>query len=180
MRAIYSFLFFKVYKWKFHGNLPELKKYIIIVAPHTSNFDFFVGLAVRSILHLKASFLGKAELFRPPYGWIFRKLGGYPVDRKQHTNLVDAVAAIFDAKDEFRVAIAPEGTRSYVKQWKSGFYYMALKAKVPIVMVSFDFRDKTVYIGEPFSPSGNFEQDWKKIADFYRPRRGRFEKTLPF
>ncbi len=180
MRSIYLFLFYRVFKWKFNGQLPDLKKYMIIVAPHTSNLDFFVGLAVRSILYLKTSFLGKKELFRPPYGWIFRMLGGYPVDRSQPANLVYQVAAIFDSKEDFKVAIAPEGTRKYVKKWKSGFYYMALKSKVPIVMVSFDFRDKTVYIAEPFWPSGVFEDDLPKIADFFRLRQGRYPKEFPY
>lgn len=179
MRFIYRFFFFTIYKWKISGKLPDLNKYVLIVAPHTSNVDFFIGLAARSILHLKASYLGKAELFRPPHGWIFKALGGYPVDRSKHTNLVDSVVEIFKREKEFRLALAPEGTRSEVKQWKSGFYHIAVKAKVPIVMVSFDYLDKTVYVNEPFFPGGKLDEDWKVIYDFYKSRNGKFPKRVP-
>ncbi len=87
MKFIYILIFQKILKWKIVGSMPDEKKYIIVVAPHTSNYDFMVGLAVRSILGFKASYLGKKELFRFPFGWLFRKLGGYPVDRSKHTNL---------------------------------------------------------------------------------------------
>ncbi len=159
--------------------MPDEKKDIIVVAPHTSNFDFLIGLAVRSILGFKASYLGKKELFRFPFGWLFRKLGGYPVDRSKHSNLVDAVAAIFDEHENFAIAIAPEGTRKYVKEWKTGFYYMAIKAKVPLVLASFDYKRKTVYISEPYFPMGNKELDSKNILSFYNDHEGRFPKKFP-
>ncbi|MBL0030856.1 MAG: 1-acyl-sn-glycerol-3-phosphate acyltransferase [Bacteroidetes bacterium] len=121
MKFLYKLIFLKALKWKIVGQVPEEKKYIIVVAPHTSNYDFMIGLAVRSIMGFKASFLGKKELFRWPFGWLFRKLGGYPVDRSKHTNLVDAVAAIFDAHDKFAIAIAPEEHANMLKSGNPDF-----------------------------------------------------------
>lgn len=179
MRFLYKLIFQKILKWKISGVVPDLKKYIIVVAPHTSNYDFLIGLAVRSILGFEASYLGKKELFRFPFGWLFRKLGGYPVDRSKHTNLVDAVVAIFDEHEKFAIAIAPEGTRKYVKEWKTGFYYMSMKAKVPMVLASFDYKLRTVFISEPYTPTGNKEEDSKKILSFFAGHEGRFPKKLP-
>lgn len=179
MRWIYQLIFTKILGWKIIGSMPTDKKYIIIVAPHTSNWDFFVGLAVRSILKFKASYLGKKELFRPPFGWLFRRLGGYPVDRSKHTNLVDAVVDIFNAHDSFSIAIAPEGTRKYVPQWKTGFYYMALKANVPMVFAAFDYKRREVVISTPYKPTGDKQADEKVILSFFRNYQGRYPKKLP-
>jgi 1-acyl-sn-glycerol-3-phosphate acyltransferase len=172
--AISQFIL-RIAGWKITGwNPNDLKKYLIIVIPHTSNWDFPVGLLIRSALkayHLK--FLGKKSLFRPPYGWIFRALGGYPVDRSKSTNLVDAVVHTFDQTDELVVTLAPEGTRSKVDRLKTGFYYIALGAKIPIVMVQFDYGKKVCHWSEPFYPSGDKEADFKFIDDFFRGVKGK-------
>ncbi|RVU26768.1 glycerol acyltransferase [Sandaracinomonas limnophila] len=160
---------FKLSGWKVSGNIPyHLKKCIIIVCPHATWVDFPVGVGVRSILKRKIYFWGKKELFQGPFGWIFKKLGGYPVDRTKHTNLVDAIAEIYNSKDEFYAGLAPEGTRKDVKELKSGFYYIAQKANIPIVMVGFDFVNKKVMLNEPYYPSGDFEKDKIDIAKFYQ------------
>ena len=173
MRLIYLF-FFKILGWKIEGIPPrDLKKYIIVVAPHTSNWDFILGLAVRSIQRFPANFLGKSELFRPPYGWIFRKLGGYPVDRKSSTNLVDQIVSIAKKETKFVVAIAPEGTRSHVDKWKTGFYHIALGAGIPIVMVSVDYPTKILTWSTPITLSGNMEKDALIIDKFFEGKRGR-------
>ena len=177
-RFLYQF-FFRLAGWKISGSMPVEKKYIIIVAPHTSNWDFMIGLCARSILRFQAKFLGKKELFRFPFGILFRWLGGVPVDRTRHANLVDAVAALFNQHEKFILAIAPEGTRKYVAQWKSGFYFIAVKAKVPIVMTAFDYAKKTIFIREPFYPTGNLTDDMKIIIGFYRDKKGKFAKELP-
>src|SRR4029078_2720144 len=109
-RLIYNF-FFRLAGWKIDGGMPAEKKYIIIVAPHTSNWDFMIGLCVRSILRFDAKFLGKKELFRFPFGALFRWLGGVPVDRSRHANMLDAVADLYNRNEELIIAIAPEGTR---------------------------------------------------------------------
>lgn len=177
-RLLYLF-FFRLAGWKIEGLMPSEKKYIIIVAPHTSNWDFMIGLCARSILRFDAKFLGKKELFRFPFGALFRWLGGVPVDRSKNVNLVDAVANLFNERENFIVAIAPEGTRKYVAQWKTGFYFMALKAKVPIVMTAFDYPKKTVIINQPFYPTGNLAEDMKTIFGFFRDKKGKFPKELP-
>lgn len=123
--------------------------------------------------------MGKKELFNFPFGWLFRALGGYPVDRSKKTNMVDAVAEIFNSKEEFIVAIAPEGTRAYVSHWKTGFYHIAVKAHVPVVMAGIDYSKKTVYFAEAFQPSGNIEKDMKIIAGFFIDKKGKFEKKWP-
>lgn len=174
LRPLYLLLF-KIMGWKVVGAFPEgLKKYIIAVAPHTSNWDFVIGVMARSIMHLqKARFLGKSQLFRPPYGWFFRWLGGYPVERSAHHDMVQQVVDVVNQHDEFVLAIAPEGTRKKVAKLKTGFYYIALAAKIPIIPVGLDFAKKQVVIGPPLSPTGNIEEDLKVLLNFYSNIKGR-------
>lgn len=173
MRFIYKLLF-KLLGWKISGSIsPNLKKYVMIVAPHTSNWDFLVGLAARSILKLDTKYLAKQELFKPPFGWLFYALGGYPVDRSKHNNLTDAVVNIFNSKEWFSICITPEGTRKYSEKWKTGFHSIAHKANVPIVMVAFDYGTKTVFANEPFHPSSDLNADIEKIKNYYRQFKGK-------
>ena len=169
-------LYFKISGWKFVGsfdNAPD--KYIAIVMPHTANFDFILGVLSRAQLNIKnARYLGKSQLFRPPYGFIFRWLGGYPVDRTKDNNLVDAVVRIFNDHDCFAVAIAPEGTRSKVKRLKTGFYHIARKANVAIIAVAFDFKRKEVVIDKPFYATDSIEKDFAYLADFYDGKEGKY------
>ncbi len=161
--------------WKLNGSFPyELKKFIIIVAPHTSSWDFVIGVLGRSVGKIdNVRYLGKKELFRFPYGWFFRWLGGYPVARQQSSNMVDTVVAIFDAHDEFRLALAPEGTRKKVTKFRSGFYHIARNARVPIVMVGFDFEEGEIKISNAFYTTENSEMDMEQIMDFFRGIRGK-------
>lgn len=145
----------------------------MIVAPHTSNWDFFVGLAARSILKLETKYLAKKELFRFPFGWIFRALGGFPVDRSKSNNFVDAVAELYAKHPVFSIAITPEGTRSYVPVWKTGFYYIAQKAQIPVVMVGFNYAKKEVAVEKPFYLTGNMEQDIEFMKDHFRKIPGK-------
>jgi len=170
-------IFLYVLGWRRDVVFPHhhIKKYIVIVAPHTSSWDFFIGLAYRSLLHMKHTrYLGKKELFRPPFGFIFRWLGGTPVDRYNHNNLVDEVARIFDQHEQFSLAIAPEGTRKRVDKLKTGFYFIAQKAQVPIIMVGLDFKNKTVVISDPLYTTTNQVTDFEKIHSFYRPIDGKY------
>lgn len=166
---------FRIFGWKTHGQFPEsIKKYVIAVAPHTSNWDFIVGLAGRSIFRLhKAKFLGKSSLFKPPFGWFFRMLGGYPVDRSSSHDMVQQVTRLFKTHDDFILAMAPEGTRKKVEKLRTGFYYIAKSAQVPIIPVGFDFKKKEVVVGEPMYPSDNFESDMEKLIAFYRKVTGK-------
>ena len=160
--------------WRITGFSPEeIKKCVVIVIPHTANVDFPLGLLIRSALDARIHFIGKKSLFSPPYGWFFRWLGGYPVDRTKRSRLVDEVVDIFNREDEFRLTLAPEGTRSKVDRLKSGFYYIALKANVPIVMVRFDFGEKEVCLSEPFQPSGDYRADLEQhLYPFYKGVKG--------
>jgi 1-acyl-sn-glycerol-3-phosphate acyltransferase len=159
-KGIYKFIFFRLMGWKIEGFFDaEIKKCVIMVVPHTSWHDFYVGIFTRGIIGLEMNFIGKKELFRFPFGNYFRWMGGAPIDRTGSLNKVDAIAKIFEKKTEFRLAIAPEGTRKKVNELKTGFYYIALKSNVPIVPVAFDYGNKVVRIEELFLPSGNIETD---------------------
>lgn len=173
LRPIYL-LIFKLLGWKTTGRMPDIPKFIVAVAPHTSNWDFPVGLAARSILRIRnAQFLGKSQLFKPPFGWFFRWLGGHPVDRSTSHDMVDQVVKIFEAHDKFILALAPEGTRKKVEKLRTGFYYIAKGAKVPIVPVGFDFAKKEVIIREPLFTTDNMEKDMETLLQFYRSVKGR-------
>ncbi|MFM7857838.1 MAG: lysophospholipid acyltransferase family protein [Flammeovirgaceae bacterium] len=172
-RPIYRFIFWMT-GWKIEGQFPNLKKYIVAVAPHTSNWDFVVGVMARSLLHLeKAKFLGKDSLFTPPFGWFFRWLGGYPVDRSKKNDTTEQVAAYFHSHHEFVLAVAPEGTRKKVEKLRTGFYYIAKKATVPIVPCGFDFTRKKIIIGQPLYPTESIEHDFSILLNFYRSIKGK-------
>lgn len=172
-RPVYKWIFERL-GWQIQGHFPrDVPKYLVVVAPHTSNWDFMVGLCVRSIERLQGHFLGKKELFKWPFGILFRYLGGYPVDRSKTNNFVDAVAEIFGKKEKFVVAIAPEGTRKRNDQWRSGFYHIAKKADVPVVRVAFDYANKRVVIDEPSKVTKSFEETLQEYHDFFRPYKGK-------
>jgi 1-acyl-sn-glycerol-3-phosphate acyltransferase len=145
----------------------HLKKFVMIVGPHTSSWDFIIGIAYRSLLGLqRTKFLGKKELFNPPFGGLLRAMGGIPVDRSERHSLVEQVVALFNVQHEFTLALSPEGTRKKVQKLKTGFYFIALKAMVPIIMVGFDYKNKTVVFSEPLMPHYQ-EEDFKIIEGFY-------------
>ncbi len=159
-KQIYKWLFFQRMGWKISGNIDEnIKKCVFMVIPHTSWHDFFIGVFVRGIIGLEINFVGKKELFRFPLGGFFRYMGGAALDRTGGLNKVDAIANVFLNKPVFRLSIAPEGTRKKVTELKTGFYYIALKANVPIIPVAFDYKNKVVKMGDPFYPTGNIEED---------------------
>lgn len=174
MRPVFLF-FFKLFGWKVSGEIDDnIKKAIFVVAPHWHNSDFFLGLATRSIVRRYIGFLGKAELFKPPFGIIFKMLGGTPVYRSKKSNLVNSQIEAINSKDECLVAITPEGTRKNVDTIKTGFYYVALGAEIPIILVGIDAVRKLIVIDKPFKPSGDFEKDAKaKIIPFYKGLEGK-------
>lgn len=173
MKFLYRF-FFNALGWKVKGRVPaDLKKYVIIVAPHTSNWDFLVGLAARSILGIDSKYMAKKELFRFPFGWLFRKLGGYPVDRSKTNNFVDAVCDIFNSKEAFSIAITPEGTRSYSPKWKTGFYHIARQLQIPVIMVAFDYPSKTVRVETPMMLTGDIDREIESMQSYYRTIKGK-------
>ncbi|MBK7409594.1 MAG: 1-acyl-sn-glycerol-3-phosphate acyltransferase [Saprospirales bacterium] len=169
----------RIFGWKIEGWDPNLlDKYVTIVIPHTSNWDFPLGLLVRQAMnapHLK--FIGKNSLFRPPFGALFRWLGGYPVDRTQRTNFVDSIVDLYNKNDRFVVVLSPEGTRKKVDHLRTGFYYIAQGAGVPIVMVKFDWQHKRVTWNEPYYPVGNWETDLLVIENYYRGVQGKIPEN---
>jgi 1-acyl-sn-glycerol-3-phosphate acyltransferase len=167
--------------WKAVGRFPyKEKKCLLLVAPHTSSADFIIGLAFRSVLRLThVRFLGKQELFRPPFGFLFRWLGGTPVDRFAKHNMVEQVIEKFRQNDRFVLALSPEGTRSRVTQLRSGFYHIARQAGVPLVLIGLDFGKKELKIGEPFYAGEDMEKTIETVISFFGPLQGKIpEKGL--
>lgn len=169
MRWLTLLLYFRILGWKVEGHISsEIKKCVIIVVPHTSWHDFYIGAFIRKIIGLDIHFIAKKELFDSPFGWYFRWMGGSPINRTSKQNKVDEVVKIFNSKEIFRLALAPEGTRKKVDFWKTGFYYIALAAQVPIICIAFDYGTKTVKIASPFYPTGNITSDLPILAEFYK------------
>lgn len=151
----------------------DTKKCIVICVPHTSWHDFYLGVFSRGILGEEFNFVAKKELFVFPIGIYFQWMGGAPLNRKKNENKVDTIAKIFETKEVFRLAIAPEGTRKKVTEWKTGFYYIALKAGVPIIPVIFDHGNKVITYGQPFHPTGDLQSDLKVLQKNYIGIKGR-------
>lgn len=173
-RFIYKIIFFNIMGWRITGKMdPEIKKSIIIVVPHTSWHDFYIGLFARGIIGLEMHYVAKKELFRFPFGSYFRWMGGAPLDRSSRQNTVEAIASIFKKREVFRLAIAPEGTRKKVSDWKTGFYYIALKAGVSIVPVVFDYSKKQVVLHDAYYPTGDIQQDFAQLKSNYKNVVGR-------
>jgi 1-acyl-sn-glycerol-3-phosphate acyltransferase len=153
--------------WRVDGNLPDIPKFVLIGAPHTSNWDFLLFLGVIFSLRANVRFMGKAELFRFPIGGFFRFCGGVPVDRKKSTGLVEQMVKVCNESENFILTIAPEGTRHQVTEWKRGFYHIAKNAGIPIVMAVVDGRHKTVRIGQVFHPTENMGADLETIKGVF-------------
>jgi len=153
--------------WRIDGALPPLPRYVLIVAPHTSNSDFFVGLAAKWALGLRAKWLGKHTIFVGPLGWLLRALGGVPVDRARPDGTVGAVLEQMQAAPAFVLALAPEGTRRRTVGWKTGFYRIAVAARVPILPVAFDWSTRTVFLRTPYQTTGDASADIARLRAMY-------------
>ena len=155
--------------WKLENEVPpDLDKFVIIAAPHTSNWDYPYTMAVASLLNLEFSYVAKDSLFKGKWGWFFRFTGGIPVDRSKRSDFVRQVADMIAERDRIALAIAPEGTRSKTDFWKSGFYHIAKTANVPIVPGYLDFANKTGGLGKPIWPIGTPEEVMDQLRDFYQ------------
>lgn len=181
-KQLYKWIFFSLMGWKVVGHIdPKIKKCVMMVMPHTSAHDFYLGIFIRGITGLEMNWVGKKELFRFPFGLYFRYMGGEPLDRSGKLNKVDTIAAIFQRKEVFRLAVAPEGTRNKVSTLKTGFYYIALKANVPIIPVAFDFGKKEINLGNPILPSGDIENDMIILNKHFKNVKGKIpEKGYSF
>lgn len=167
MKKKISQFILKTIGWKVENIIPDVPKCVIVVAPHTSNFDFIIGKLAYTSIGRTAHFLIKKSWFVFPLNILFRSIGGIPVERDKRTSITDALAEEFKKRDRFQIAITPEGTRKRVTKWKKGFYYIALKAEVPIVLIAFDYAKKTISFLDVFHPTGNVKKDIKTIRSKY-------------
>lgn len=159
--------------WKVNGQLPQEKKFVMIAAPHTSNWDLPFMLMVSFVLKARPYWMGKAQIFKPPFKGVMKWMGGIPVDRSKSNNMVEYTAELIKQSEELIVTVPPEGTRSKVKYWKTGFYHIANLAQVPIVLGFLDYEKKIGGIGGVIYPSGDIEKDMLKIKAFYKTVKGK-------
>ncbi len=159
--------------WRVTGDVPDLPKFVAAVAPHTSNWDFVVGMAAMLALDLKITFIGKHTLFRWPIAGLMRWLGGVPVDRSAHHGLVGETVAAMDRAPQSVVAIAPQGTRRPVRRFKSGFLQIARGARVPVVLVSFDYAERCVRFGPTFMPGDDVDAELRRVEAFFANVKGK-------
>lgn len=166
-------LLMRLIGWRLIGTFPDTPKFVAIGAPHTRNADGFFAVMVGLLLRVRLYWLGKHTLFKPPFGWFVRFVGGIPIDRnKPNANGVQQAAAFIHERDQIVLTVAPEGTRKNVPHWKSGFYYIALEAGVPIVPAYINYDRRVLILGEPVYVTGDVEADMKKIQDFYGRESG--------
>lgn len=159
--------------WHAEYQEPGTSHYVLIVAPHTSNWDFLLGIMAAWALRLEVRFIGKHTLFRPPLGWLFRAMGGVPVDRRSTGDMSRQLADLFISSDRLVLALAPEGTRKATDHWKTGFWHIARAAQVPVVMAYIDYSSKTMGVGDSFVPSDDKLADFELIRNYYVTRRGK-------
>jgi len=174
MKSISKFILFNILGWKVPIDFPShIDKYIIIAAPHTSNWDFPMAVLSKYAKGKDIRFIGKHTLFKPPFGFIVKALGGTPVNRTESTNTVQSIIDIFNEKDKLIFAISPEGTRKKVSKWKTGFYHVAKGAGVPIVMATLDFENKQILVADPYYVTGDQKKDFKHFHDYFKNVKGR-------
>jgi len=158
--------------WRIDGDFPPRAKMVAIVAPHTSNWDFIVGILAVFAIGIRVRFLAKHTLFKPWLGWLMRWFGGMPVNREAPQGLVPQVVEAIEKAPSILLAITPAGTRSSTRPWKSGFYHIAVAARVPIMPIAFDGEHKTIRLLPPFEPSGDYDADLPKLRAHYERVRG--------
>lgn len=168
----------RVLGWQFVGEPPDIPKYVLIAAPHTSNWDFMVMLALDFAFKIRCVWMGKEGLFRGHLGPFYRRLGGIPIDRSSRSNVVDQAIRAFQHNERMVMVIPPEGTRRRTDRWKTGFYYIALGANVPLVFGFIDFERRAVGFGPTLMPSGDIQADMAIIRDFYKDIKGKFPENF--
>ncbi len=177
-KAFCKWLLYKRMGWTVNDTQVHPEKYIICVAPHTSNWDFVVGQLYNTAEGIGSNFLMKKEWFAWPLGVLFRRLGGIPVYRDKHTSLTDALAETAMNTPAFRLCVTPEGTRSRVDEWKRGFYFIALKANIPILLYGLDYEKKLIECTKTIVPTGDVESDMREIKLYYKDFHGKFPEKF--
>jgi 1-acyl-sn-glycerol-3-phosphate acyltransferase len=160
--------------WKLAVNLPPTNKFVMVGAPHTSNWDLWYALLIMYGAGIRFNWVGKDSLFWWPLGVFLRRLRGIPVNRHSRTNFVQQVVNLFHERESLMIAIAPEGTRSRTEGWRTGFYYIALGAEVPIALGYVDYKTRTIGVGGYLTPTGDLEADFTQIQAFYADKQGRW------
>ena len=173
LRRLCKWLLYKRMGWTAQVTESHPAKYIICLAPHTSNWDFLIGQLYNTAEGLGSNFLMKKEWFAWPLGVLFRRLGGIPVYRQKHTSMTDALAQAAIHADSFHLCITPEGTRSRVEEWKRGFYFIALKAQMPILLYGLDYEKKLITCTKTIIPSGDVDSDMRQIKLYFKDLRGK-------
>ena len=163
----------KLFGWDAVQGLPKFKKYVLIGAPHTSNWDFVVAMLAALAIGLRFKWLGKHTLFKNPFEPLLKFFGGIPVDRRVHSSVIEKMTEMFNNSERLVLAITPEGTRSKTKYWRSGFYHIALNSKVPIAFAFLDYENKKIGIGDHFIPSGDINADMQIIRKYYIGIKGK-------
>ena len=175
----YGFATFSLFimGWKAKGKIPDIKKFVLIAAPHSSNWDFVFFLLIVFKFKIPTHWMGKHTMFKWPFKWLLKRLGGIPIDRSGKNNIVRSMTENFKKSKKLIITIAPSGTREKVMKWKTGFYHMARQAKVPIVFGFIDYKRKIIGIGPVFTPSGDIDADMPLIKSFYAQFSGRNLET---
>lgn len=164
----------KLAGWRVEAKLPATPKYVIVGAFHTTNWDFVLALLITWAMGIHIHWVGKDSLFRGPMGWVMRRLGGIPVDRRSRHNYVQQMVDIFAARDELILTIAPEGTRDKTPYWRTGFYYVALGAQVPVALGYVDYKRRIGGIGGSFMPTGDIQADMEVIRSFFADKTPKY------
>ena len=177
--VFYWFATFSLFilRWKTKGKIPDIKKFVIIAAPHSSNWDFIFFLLIIFKFKISVHWMGKHTMFKWPFKWLLKRLGGIPIDRSGKGNVVQSMAEAFEKSKKLIITIAPSGTREKGMIWKTGFYHIACQAKVPIVCGFIDYKQKIIGIGPVFTPSGDIDVDMTSIKAFYSDFSGKYLET---
>ncbi|MBS0612136.1 MAG: lysophospholipid acyltransferase family protein [Proteobacteria bacterium] len=166
-RRIFGILLMRLVGWRIVGNLPNTRKFVLIVAPHTSNWDFFYGALAYFVLRLDTTWLVKETAIRGPLGALAKHFGAAPIDRSHANHVVQAYLREFQKRERICLTITPEGTRKKVPEWKRGFYHVAVGAKVPILPVAFDYRTRHIVLNHPIQPTGDIDADLPRIKQYF-------------
>jgi len=173
---VVSLSILRLRRWRIVGRFPDQSKYIVLGAPHTTNWDFVQMLLLKGATGVNLQWIGKDSLFRWPFGGLMKWLGGIPVNRKVRNNFVDQMVDQFREREQLTIGIAPEGTRKKSHYWKTGFYYMAAGAQVPIQLVAIDYGSRSLEIGPLLAPNLGIEKTFELIRKFYQDKKGKFPK----
>ena len=168
MANLSKYIITKIMGWKVIDPFPVIPKCVLVIAPHTSNWDFIVGKLAYNSLGRQANFLIKAEWFFFPFNIFFNRIGGIPVNRDRNESLTTKLANAFEAREWMHLGITPEGTRKPVKEWKMGFYLIAMKANVPILLIGLDYGKKEIRVLDVYYPTGDYNKDIVEIKEYYK------------